>query len=190
VTWINKKIGNEKSKSMIVPCLFLTILVCYPGCGEQEKPPFFTAQVIDLWNETNVVENFKVLYWWQERGETPFLKPYEYHAKELIVEIMVPSGGDSRRVNITTRRIPFQDIEKFQFIRGELENQIHITLKTGEELTATDRFPQVLKKEKDTGFADYTVFVEGTISGDNKREAFKQELKKIKLIEFINVVTQ
>ena len=81
------------------------------------------AKVIDRFGQATVVENFKILYTWEERGETPFLKPYSYHAKEVVVEVMLPVPGDARRVNIVTRKIPLQDIHTFEFTTGRNRQQ-------------------------------------------------------------------
>jgi hypothetical protein len=186
----NKNCTSCNARQRIAPLLIAALTLLFLACGEKDKPPFFTAHVIDLWNETLAVDNFRVLYWWQERGETPFLKPYEYHAKEFVVEVLVPINNDTRRVNVETRRIPFQNIAKFRFIRGEVENQIKITLKNGEEITAADRFPQILKKDKNNGFADYAVFVEGDIIKDAMHESYKQDLKKVKEVTFLKVTDQ
>jgi hypothetical protein len=161
-------------------CILLLVLLWCPGCGDREQPPFFTALVTDIWNQTHRVENFKILYQWEERGETPFLKPYAYHAKELIVEVMVPVPGDTQRVDIVTRKIPFRNMKQFEFIRGQVSNTIKVLLNNNEEILSSDRFPQTLKKGNNTGFADYKTFVEGTVVSGDKRESFKAELYNIK----------
>jgi hypothetical protein len=153
------------------------------SCGERDKPPFFTAKVIDRFGQATVVENFKILYTWEERGETPFLKPYSYHAKEVVVEVMLPVPGDARRVNIVTRKIPLQDIQTFEFIAGEASNSIRIQLKNREQIIATDRFPQIFKKGGDTGFADYKIYVEGTTANGSKHEEFKLAWEMVKQFE-------
>jgi len=163
-------------------CIVLVIPFFCSGCGEKEQPPFFTAQVLDIWNQTFTVENFKILYAWEERGETPFLKPYDYHARELVVEVMVPVPGDAHRVDVITRKIPFQNLKQFEFIRGLVANTIKIVLNNNEEIVATDKFPQVLKKGGSTGLADYATFVEGVAVKEGKREKFKADLYNIKKV--------
>lgn len=179
----NKPLCNNSLWHIVL--IFITLF--YIGCGEKEKPPFFTAQVIDIWNQTIVVENFKVFFWWEERGETPFLKPYEHHAKELIVEVMVPVLGDNRRVTIVAKTIPLQDIDWFAFIPGTAESTIQIRLKNAEEVVATDRFPQMLKKGENTGIADHKIFIEGMVAKGEKREQYKLELDKIKKVSIVKV---
>ena len=166
-------------------CMLLLVSLWCPGCGDREQPPFFTAQVTDIWNQTQQVENFKIVYQWEERGETPFLKPYAYHAKELIIEVMVPLPGDAHRVDIVTRRIPFRAMKQFEFIRGQVTNIIKILLNNNEEILATDRFPQSLKKGVNTGFADHAMFAEGAVIKADKQEEFKIELYNIKKVAII-----
>ena len=127
-------------------CMLLLVSLWCPGCGDREQPPFFTAQVTDIWNQTQQVENFKIVYQWEERGETPFLKPYAYHAKELIIEVMVPLPGDAHRVDIVTRRIPFQAMKQFEFIRGQVTNIIKILLNNNEEILAIGSIPAEFEK--------------------------------------------
>jgi hypothetical protein len=157
------------------------------SCGERDYPPFFTAIVIDRFNQTTVVDNFKILYTWEERGETPFLKPYSQHAKEVVVEVMLPVPGEARRVNIVTRRIPLQDIKTFEFIPGEVGNSIRIQLKNGEQIAATDRFPQIFKKGENTGFADYKIYIAGITTHNAKKEEFKLAWDMVKQFEITKI---
>jgi hypothetical protein len=165
--------------------IITTITIFSVSCGERENPPFYTAKVIDRFDQPTVVENFKILYTWEERGETPFLKPYSYHAKEVVVEVMQPVPGEARRVNIVTREIPLQDIQTFEFIPGEAGNSIRIQLKNREQIIATDRFPQIFKKGENTGFADYKIYVEGTTANGSKQEEFKLAWDMVKQFEII-----
>jgi hypothetical protein len=160
--------------------LLLLMTASAAGCGVREQPPFFTARVSDVWNRTLTVENFKILYTWEERGETPFLKPYEYHARELVAAVLVPVAGDSQRADAVTRRIPFRNLKQFSFIRGEAANTLVILLNNNEELLATDKFPQALKKGDHTGLADYAISVEGVVVKDGKREKYQEKLYNIK----------
>jgi len=173
---------NRLRCQTIFSCIVLVIPLFCSGCGETEQPPFFTAQVLDIWNQTFTIENFKVLYAWEERGETPFLRPYDYHARELVVEVMVPIPGDAHRVDVVTRKIPFQNLKQFEFIRGAAANTIKIILNNNEEIIATDKFPRILKKGDATGLADYATFVEGVTVKDGKREKFKADLYNIKKV--------
>jgi hypothetical protein len=167
--------------------LITAITVFSVSCGERDNPPFFTAKVIDRFGQATIVDNFKILYTWEERGETPFLKPYSYHAKELVVEIMQPVPGEARRVNIITRKIPLQDIKTFEFIPGEVGNSIRIQLKNGEQIVATDRFPQIFKKGENTGFADYKIYVTGITAHNSKQVELKLAWDMVRQFEITKI---
>ena len=168
-------------------CILIAMGVFAVGCGERETPPFFTAQVIDLFGQTTIVKNLKILYTWEERGETPFLKPYSYDAKELIVEVMQPVPGETRRVTIETKKIPLTNIQRVSFIREEVGTRIKIDLKNGNQIIATDRFPQILKRGEKTGFADYKIYVAGTVASGSKPTPFKCAWDMIKQFEIITI---
>ncbi len=173
--------------NQVVMLTFLIIIFTVSGCSEQEKPPYFTAQVVNVYNEKTVVKNFKLLYWWEERGETPFLKPYTFHTKELIVETMIPFKDNPKRVTIKTERIPLQNIDSISIVLTEVGKDIKITLKNGKEVLATNRFPRVLKKGEKTGLADYKIFAEGIVVEGKEKSEFKLELNMIKHIKILQI---
>lgn len=166
---------------------FLIIIFMVSGCSEQEKPPYFTAHVVNVYNEKTVVKNFKFLYWWEERGETPFLKPYTYLTKELIVETMIPFKDNPNRVTIKIERIPLQNIDSISIVLTEVGKDIKITLKDGRGIIATNRFPRVLKKGKETGLADYKIFAEGIVVEGKEKKKFKLDLNMIKHIKILQI---
>ena len=166
---------------------FLIITFTVSGCSEQEKPPFFTAEVLNVYNEKTVVKNFKILYWWEERGETPFLKPHTYHSKELIVETWIPFKDNPNRVTKKTEQIPLQDIDSISLVLTEMGKNIKIILKDGKEIVATNKFPRVLKKEEETGLADYKIFTEGIALEGKEKKEFKLELDMIKHIKILQI---
>jgi hypothetical protein len=167
--------------------IIAAIAIFSVSCEERENPPFFTAKVIDRFGQATAVGNFKILYTWEERGETPFLKPYAYHTKEVVVEIMQPVPGEARRVNIVTRKILLQDIQTFEFIPGEAGNSIRIQLKNNEQIVATDRFPQIFKKGENTGLADYKIYVAGITVNNSKQEEFKLAWDMVKQFEITKI---
>ncbi len=167
--------------------ILMTIGAFFVGCGGREFPPFFTARVVDLYDQTTIVTNLKILYTWEERGETPFLKPYSYYTKELIVEVMQPVPGEPRRVTIETKKIPLTDIQRVTFIREEVGMHLNIDLKNGDRIIATDRFPQVLKRGEKTGFADYNIYVVGTTVKDAKPTKFTCAWDMLKQFEIVTI---
>ncbi len=180
--------GTLPAKLYVCSLFFIFFVVlCTAGCTSREQPPFYTAKVTTVYNEELVVERFNLLYWWEERGETPFLKPYELHAKECIVEIMQPLKEDPDKVQFTTRRFNFSGIDAINVVLAPIGKNIVIALKSGETITATDRFPRVLKDGRKTGFADYKVYASGRIKDAKEHKEFKKELNFLKKIEFIKV---
>ncbi len=156
------------------------------GCSS-ERPPFITAKIENVYHEESIVHNFAFLYWWEERGETPFLKPYELKTKELILEKAVPAPDNPRRVSFRTVRIPLQDIDSITISLSDFGKIIAVLLKNGETISATDKFPRLLKKGEKTGFADFSVYAVGTVEENGKSSDFKLERKFIKKIDILDI---
>ncbi|MEI6126413.1 MAG: hypothetical protein WCQ99_07655 [Pseudomonadota bacterium] len=189
----SKKIQTLKVKiqNVVFPGFILVLLCSYSaGCSEQEKPPYFSAEVINVYNEKTEVENFKLLYWWQERGETPFLKTYTYHAKEVVGEIIAPANDDPSRVTITNERIAFQNIKFITSVLAESGKSITITTADGREMSMTGNFPKTLKKDEQSGVADNKLFVEGYVRDGAEKKAFKLEFNYIKKIIMVKASMQ
>jgi hypothetical protein len=135
------------------------------------------------------IANFQFLYWWQERGETPFLKPHTYTAQELIVEVMIPDKREPNRVAIATERIPLQQLATFSVELTESGKDFRIGLRDGRDIVATTNFPRILKRDPENGLADFKVYAVGEeVSGAGKKE-FKLDLNFIKHIEIVSVAT-
>lgn len=179
-------IKNVKYKIVFIT-IFLFSNLSLLGCSEKEKPPYYTAQITNVYNEKIIIKNFKFLYWWEERGETPFLKPYNYRAKELIVELMIPFKDNPRRVSIETKHIPLEQIDSVTMVLTKVGKDMKIALKNGEELVASNNFPKLLKKGEKTGFADHKVFVEGDVIEGNKKKKLKLDINMIKHIKIIEI---
>ena len=155
------------------------------GCTAHETPPYFTALVTNVYKEQTTVEHFSLLYEWEERGETPFLKPYSLASKEFIVEVMEPLKEDPSRVTVTTQRFPFEAIEEIETELIAAGKQIIIKTKDGRRITATTNFPTILKKDPSSGFADMKMFVQGKNSAAGKQVDYKLEFSFIKKISSI-----
>ena len=160
----------------MLPCAYLF------SCSDQGKPPYFTAEVINVYNEKTVVENFSLLYTWQERGETPFLKPYTYHAKEIIGECMMPFKDDPSRVTVATERIAFENIKHIDTVLTEAGKIIKVTTAEGREIIMTNNFPKLLKKDGKAGLADNKNYAEGYVMAGAQKKAFQLEFDYIKKI--------
>ena len=170
---------------LIAAYLILAACFLFSGCTGEKKTSAFTALVVSIYDEKTVLNNFMFHYWWQERGDTPFLKEYTHSAGELIVKRMIPFKDDPRRVSIRDERIALSEISSIDASFTATGKEMTIALKDGRVMTATDKFPNVLKKGKKTGFADYILSVEGSIGRDEDKEAFKLELEKIKHIKLL-----
>ncbi len=164
---------------------FVLLILLLTACSERNKPPFFTVSVTDVYKKELVIDNFTIHYWWEERGETPFLKPHSYHAKELIVEKMVPIGKDTSRVDIKTVRIPFPELDSITFELTDTGKRMLVKPKNGKVFDATLNFPKILKKDKKAGLADQTIFIEGLNRNKNTPQEYSFELNRIKKIVFL-----
>ena len=178
------------SKQHIARLLILLVGACcpvfQPGCSSSDSAPYYTAIITSVYNEQTTVEHFSLLYWWEERGETPFLKPYNLTAKELIVEMMTPSKADVNRVTLITQRFPFEAINNIDIELTDTGKQIIISTKDSRRILATTNFPQILKKDPAAGFADNKVFVQGKKIENSIQVDYKLELNYIKKIIIIN----
>jgi hypothetical protein len=170
--------------------LLLLTITCAPlsqlGCSSNDSPPFYTARITTVYNEQNTVEHFSLHYWWEERGETPFLKPYNLASKELIVELMTPIKDDTSRVTVTTERFSFEAIKMIDIELTDTGKQIIISTKDGRRITATTNFPKILKNDAEAGFADNKIFVQGKINESGMYVDYKLEFNYIKKITIIN----
>ncbi len=169
--------------------IIIFLIFCFNslGCFPKDQPPYITAEVVNVYQESAVVKNFRLNYWWEERGETPFLKPYNYRTKEFIVEVMVPYENNTNRVSLQTERIPLQDITTITVVLTGSGKEIKIFKKDAGHLTATMNFPRSLKKEEKTGLADYTLFVEGYVDSKKEKKEFKLDFNYITQINIIAV---
>ena len=178
-------------KSYLILIFFLTITasIAISSCSDNETPPYIKAEVTDAAGNKTLITNFKLLYWWEERGETPFLKPYTLYTKELIVEIEKPIDNNLKRIRTTTDRFPLKNIELIKIINTELGYEIYIETKDGEKISASKNFPGILKKGTDTGLADHMKYAYGSTIKDGKEIEFKKSfniLTEIKIIEVKN----
>lgn len=174
----------SSSAGLLTLLLFCAAAFLHTGCSSNDSPPYFTAVVTNVYKEQATVEHFSLLYAWEERGETPFLKPYSVSAKELIVELMTPSKEDAKRVNMTTERFPFEALEEIEIELTDTGKQIKISTKDGRKITATTNFPAILKKDPAAGYADMKIFAQGKCADADKQGGYKLELSYIKKIAF------
>jgi hypothetical protein len=156
------------------------------GCSSNDSPPYYTALVTNVYNEQATVDHFSFLYSWEERGETPFLKPYSLASKKLIVEVMTPLKEDATRVTVTTEHFSLEQLKEINIELSDVGKQIFVSTKDGRRITATINFPAVLKKDPASGFADMKIFVLGKINEGGKQADCKLDFTFIKKVVFIN----
>jgi len=176
--------GPSPSAKHLTVLLLSVAAILHTGCFSNDSPPYFTALLTNVYKEQATVEHFSLLYTWEERGETPFLKPYSLAAKELIVELMTPSKEDEKRVNITTERFPFEALKEIEIELTDTGKQIIISTIDGRRITATTNFPAILKKDPAAGYADMKIFAQGISAAADTQTGYKLELSFIKKISF------
>jgi hypothetical protein len=167
----------------------ITGFISLSSCSDLDEPPYIKAEVIDAAENKTIVNNFKLLYWWEERGETPYLKPHHLYTKELIVEIEKPIDNNPKKIRISTERFLLQDLERISIINTETSYNIGIETKAGEKILAADSFPETLKKGKDTGLADHLKYAYGSTVINGKEKEFKKSLNILKEVRIIEVKT-
>jgi hypothetical protein len=179
----------KKSYLILIVLSIITASIAISSCSDREEPPYIKAIVTDAAGNKTIVNNFKLLYWWEERGETPFLKPYNLYTKELIVNIEKPIDNNPKKISISTERFPLKNLERIIIINTETSYNIGIETKSGEKILATDSFPETIKKGKDTGLADHLKYAYGKTIIDGKEKEFKKSLNILSEIRIIEVKT-
>jgi hypothetical protein len=179
----------KKSYLILIFLSIITASIAISSCSDREEPPYIKAIVTDAAGNKTIVNNFKLLYWWEERGETPFLKPYNLYTKELIVNIEKPIDNNPKKISISTERFPLKNLERIIIINTETSYNIGIETKSGEKILATDSFPETIKKGKDTGLADHIKYAYGSTVINGKKNEFKKSLNILSEIRIIEVKT-
>jgi len=156
------------------------------SCATDDAPPYYTAQITNVYHEQATVEHFSLLYAWEERGETPFLKQHSLSAREVIVEVLEPLKNDPSHVAVKTERIGFENLSSLELELTETGKNMLITTKDGRRISAGMSFPKCLKVDPASGFADTKIFATGIKQSDGKPSEFKLELNFIKKISIIN----
>jgi hypothetical protein len=179
----------KKSYLILIILAIIAAFISLSSCSDREEPPYIKAEVIDAAGNKTIVNNFKLLYWWEERGETPFLKPHNLYTKELIVEIEKPIDNNPKKISVSTERFSLQDLERILIINTETGYDINIETKAGDKILATDNFPRTIKKGEDTGLADHIKYAYGSTIKDGKKIEFKKSfniLTEIRIVEVKN----
>ena len=97
------------------------------GCVKTPEPPFVTMSVTLKNGDTRTLENCVFHYWWEERGETAFLKPYHLYTKNLIVQSIEPIDNQTRRVRVIDRRLDIESISRVHIGTSPSEPEIAVS---------------------------------------------------------------
>ncbi len=178
----------NKNIRVLILCSILAALFIL-SCSEKDRPPFIKAKITDAAGNITVVNNFRLLYWWEERNETPYLKPHTLYTKELTVVIMSPINNNPKRVKISTEILPIPELKSIEIISETTGYQLSIESKSGKKISATDEFPRILKKDNDSGIADNLLYGYGKVRRNNKEEEFKKSFNILKKIDILEVKT-
>ena len=176
----------KKKNLIFIFAAILSLSLLLLNCSDKDKPPFIKAEITDAAGNKTVVNHFRLLYWWEERNETPYLKPHDLYTKELIAVIMTPLDNNPKRVKISTEKFPLPDLKSITILAEATGYELSINTKSGEKVTASNQFPRSLKKDKDSGIADNLLYAYGKVMKNNREEEFKKcfnILKEIKILE-------
>ncbi len=169
-------------------CICAALL--HSGCASEDGPPYYRAEITNVYKETFTVDRFQLLYWWEERGETPFLKPHSLSARELIVEVMRPLKDNPKRVTVANERYGFDILDTVEIVLVPGGKKIIINTKDGRRIQAENSFPKCLKVDPESGFADMKIFARGIRQAGGKAEEFKLALDFIKKIRILQKTDQ
>jgi len=179
----------KKSYLILLFIAIITAYICLSSCSVREEPPFIKAMVTDAAGNKSLVNNFKLLFWWEERGETPFLKQHTLYTKDLVAVIEKPVDNNPKRIRTSTETFALQNLSLIKIVNTEAGYEIKIETKFGRKISATEGFPAMLKKEKENGLADHIKYAYGRTVKDGEEKEFKKSfniLSEIKIIEVKN----
>lgn len=165
--------------------LFTACLLIFSACSDTYEPPFIKAQVIDVYNNKTDIYNARFYYWWQERGETPFLDTHSATSRELMATIVAqhPEGS------LTPVRIDLKDIRKIEWLVTETGKKMLVYRTQGPVVETKCLFPQELRVDPASGLADYTCSIIGTLKQKSRTFDFKQDFTLIKSITVTGIDT-
>ncbi|MCX8043749.1 MAG: hypothetical protein N3B18_06455 [Desulfobacterota bacterium] len=157
--------------SMLFCLGFLLLASCAPDADRIR----ITAEITTVYNEHYVLDDFAFVYWWQERGETPFLKPYTMKTTDFIVVTVNPVPDQPNRVFVDTKHIPLADIDYINITLTDTGKKIVISQRNGTIIEAIPDFPRALRKDQKSGIADHKLYIEGRLldgNGKTHRQEF------------------
>jgi len=156
------------------------------ACTRNDPPPYIRVKITDRADNVIFVNNFKLIYWWEERNETPYLEPYHLSTKKLIIDVMTPLKDNPRQIKTTTRTFPLQNIKAIRLNHKATGFDLLITTLSGEQFEASNNFPKQLKKNPDSGIADSLFFAAGTVFIHGSKKPYKKSFNLLKDIQILN----
>jgi|YNPBryantNP2012_1023418.scaffolds.fasta_scaffold09675_3 hypothetical protein len=178
---------SKKLKYRPLGICVTALLIVLTACTRQPHSPHIKAELTTVYREKIILDNFIFQYWWQERGETPFLKPYTLRTTDYVVEIIKPVPGQPDRVIVETHHLPLADLATIDITLTDTGKKILITKTDHTTLEAITAFPRGLRKDPKSGIADYKVYVEGTLTENGDTKKYHQEIDYITRIAILSV---
>ena len=177
--------GQQHTRTYPLLLLWYTATLLL-SCSTQKDLPHITAQITTVYRDQIVLDGVTFVYWWEERGKTPFLKPYTLRTTDYIVEVLEPLPNQPNRVHVRTRHIPLQEIAAIDISLTDNGKKVLVTMRDGAIIEATAFFPRELRKDPKSGIADHKIYIEGRILEGRNAKKHRQELDYISSIKILN----
>jgi len=168
----------------ILGCLFLA------ACSESSKPPYIRAQVIDVYNNKTDIYNAHLLYWWQERGETPFLDTHTHSGRTLMLRAVKADDAGQADGSPVPFNIPLSDISRIEWLITEAGKKMYIYTSAGTAIETQCLFPDELRIDPASGLADYKLYITGSTGKSVRRFDFRQDIDFVRTILITGIETQ
>jgi len=181
------KKNSKKLKYRPLSICVTALLIIFTACTQHPNYPNVKAELTTVYHEKIILDNFIFEYWWQERGETPFLKPYTLRTTDYVAAIIKPVPDQPDRVIVETHHIPLADLTTIDITLTDTGKKILITKTDHTTLEAITAFPRGLRKDAKSGIADYKVYVEGTLTENGDTKKYRQEIDYITHIAILSV---
>lgn len=179
-----------RNRRLCTFCLCTLICLCGAACSESTGPPYIKAYVIDVYNNKTELYNVHLLYWWQERGETPFLETYSHTGKMLMVRSVKPQDTGQTGGELIPLRIDLNEIDRIEWRIDETGKKMYVHTSAGTSLQTQCLFPQELRVDPASGLADYKLYITGMTRKNSPGFDFKQDLDFVKSIVITGIETQ
>ena len=162
-------------------CLIAALCLC--ACSsETDKPPYIKAQVTDVYNNKTDIYNVHFMYWWQERGETVFLKTHTLTARELMTGEEPVSTSGQTDGDLMPVSIPLKDIRRIEWVVTETAKKMLVYTSDGRVVETQCTFPRQLRVDSASGLADYRLSITGCTDPAGSVFDFRKDIDLLKQI--------